>query len=151
MAEIDNRAFNNMQRATRRAPDRMFKEDRLFTESEYNTNASNKERIEYDAQAYRILRELYKEDKNKDRFQTFNFSEFLENVGSKYLEEKFRYSRKDDPEYYSEAGDLLKNIYGGDVEQLKLSAFNVESQLLPKAVARDRSNISIKAPEAEKY
>jgi len=151
MAEIDDRAFDNMQRVTRRAPDRMFKEGRLFTESEYNTNATTKERRNYDSKAYSILKNLYEEDKAKDRFQTFDFPQFLENVGSKYLEEKFIHSRKGDPKYYSEAGDLLRDIYGGDTEQLKLSAFNFESKLLSEEGARDRSNVSIKAPEAEKY
>ena len=44
MAEIDDKAFNNMQEGTREAPDRLFKEGRLFTESEYNTRASTKEK-----------------------------------------------------------------------------------------------------------
>ena len=32
---VDNEAFDNMQRSTDRAPDRLFKEGRMFTESEY--------------------------------------------------------------------------------------------------------------------
>jgi hypothetical protein len=148
---LDDTAFDNMQRATRRTPDRMFKEGKLFTESEYNTYATTKERRDYDSRAYSILQDLYAEDKAKDRFQTFDFPQFLENIDREYLEEKFMHSRKGDPKYYSEAGDLLRDIYGGDTEQLKLSAFNFESKLLSEEAARDRSNVSIKAPRAESY
>ena len=38
MAEYDNKAFSNMQKATSNASDKMF------TESEYNINATDKER-----------------------------------------------------------------------------------------------------------
>ena len=156
MAEIDDRAFDNMRRATAQAPDKLFEQDRVFTESEYNTRASNKERKQYDAQAYSILQDLYSEDRKKDRFQTFNFSEYLQNLDRKYLEEKFIKSREDDPEYYSKAGDLVRDIYGGDVEQLKLSAFNIDAQMVPRGpgedtIRGDRANISIKAPGAERY
>jgi|TARA_Y100000310_G_scaffold215813_1_gene216768 hypothetical protein len=155
MAEIDDRAFDNMRRATDRAPDRMFEGGRLFTESEYNTSATDKERKGYDSEAYFLLKDLYSEDRKKDRFQTFNFSEYLQNLDRKYLEEKFLHSKKGDPEYYGKAGNLLRDVYGGDVEQLKLSASNVHASIGTPEQTRDfradRSNVSIKAPEAEKY
>ena len=154
MAEIDDRAFDNMKKATRRAPDRLFEKGRMFTESEYNTRATNLERKEYDSQAYRLLKNLYSEDLKKGRIKTLNFSQFLENLNNEYLEEKFIHPREDDPEYYREAGKLLRSTFADDVEQLKLSAYNVYGELEAKKdsdLKKDRSNISIKAPGAESY
>ena len=151
----DNKAFNAMKEGTLGSADRMFKEGPLFTESEYNTRATTAERSDYDSKAYFMLKDLYNEDKKKDRFQTFNFSQYLQNVDSDYLEEKFLHARKDDPEFYKEAGTLLRDIYGGDSEQLKLSAYNVYGGIgtpeSTKGYQRDRSNVSIKAPGAELY
>tara|TARA_Y100000310_G_C20466736_1_gene708017 strand:- start:416 stop:895 length:480 start_codon:yes stop_codon:yes gene_type:complete len=159
MANVDDTVFNHMKTSNKQASDRLFEQGRVFAESEYNMNATSKERKLYDAQAYEILSQLYDEDKKKDKFQTLNFSQFLENLDNDYLEEKFLHSRKDDPKYYSKAGKLLRNVYSGDVEQLKLSAFNMESQMVPRGPGpdslytpkRDRSNVSIKAPGAERY
>ena len=154
MAEVDDRAFDNMRRATDRAPDRLFEGGRVFTESEYNTRATTAERGDYDSRAYFLLKDLYSEDKKKDRFQTLNFSQYLQNLDNDYLQEKFLQAKEDDPEFYKEAGNLLRDIYGGDPEQLKLSAYNIYSSLGTEedsALRRDRSNISIKAPGAERY
>ena len=145
MAEIDDRAFNNMRRATDRAPDNLFKEGRMFTESEYNTMANTEERLSYDKEAYGVLAELYSEDKAKDRFSELDFLQFLGTLKNEYIEEKFTYPKETDPRYYSEGGRLLGDIYGGDAEQLKLSAYNFYTD------KRDRANVSIKAPGAEKY
>ena len=147
MAEIDDRAFDNMQRSTNRAPDRLFERGPMFTESEYNTRATTAERSEYDSRAYFLLKDLYSEDKKKDRFQTLNFSQYLQNLDNDYIEEKFLQARKNDPEFYKDAGNLLSDIYGGDPEQFKLSAYNVHAS----TSRRDRSNVSIKAPGAESY
>jgi hypothetical protein len=160
MAEYDNKAFNNMKEATASASDKMF------TESEYNINATNKERQDYDTQAYKYLRSLYNEDieKNPD-IKDWDFDRYLKNVSSSYLSEKFTHSRKGDPDFYSKAGDMLRSVYSDDVDQLKLSARNVSAQIseaykpnLEKddykeraKAARDRSNVSIKAPEATSY
>ena len=53
---------------------------------------------------------------------------------------------------------MLGAIYSDDVEQLKLSAFNFESEMGPyeegdefRPSKRERSNISIKAPGAGSY
>jgi len=147
MAEIDDRAFDNMRRATDRAPDRLFEKGRMFTESEYNTKATTAERGEYDSRAYFLLKDLYSEDSKKDKFQTFNDNE--------YIKEKFLKARKDDPEFYKDAGNLLRDIYGGDPEQLKLSAYNVHAGTgtpeQTRGYKRDRSNVSIKAPGAGSY
>ena len=154
MAEIDSKAFDNMRRATDRASDRLFEKGRMFTESEYNTRATTVERGEYDSKAYFLLKDLYSEDMKQDKFQTLNFSQYLQNLDNDYLEEKFLHARKDDPEYYKDAGNLLRDIYGGDPEQLKLSAYNVHGGIgttEDPALRRDRSNVSIKAPQAEQY
>ena len=116
MAEYDNKAFNNMQKATASASDKMF------TESEYNINASPKDKARYDAEAFSILEKLYSEDKEKGKFKNLDFSQFLANLNPEYIEEKFGKSRDSDPEYYQKAGDLLLDIYEGDVDQLKVSA-----------------------------
>jgi hypothetical protein len=145
MAEIDDRAFDNMQRATDRAPDRLFKGERIFTESEYNTRATTEERLDYDKEAYNILAKLYAEDKAGDKFGELDFLQFLGTLNNKYIEEKFEYPRETDPRYYTEGGRLLGDVYGSDAEQLKLSAYNFYTD------RRDRSNISIKAPGAERY
>ena len=154
MAEIDDKVFDNMRRSTDRAPDRLFERGRMFTESEYNTRATTAERGGYDSKAYFLLQGLYGEDRKKDRFKTLNFSQYLQNLDNDYLEEKFLQTRKDDPEFYKDAGNLLRDVYGGDPEQLKLSAHNIYSSLGTEedsALRRDKSNVSIKAPQAEQY
>ena len=153
MAEYDNKAFNNMQKATAGASDEMF------TESEYNINATNKERQDYDSRAYKLLQNLFQEDKAKrSDIKDWDFDRYLSNLKNSYLEEKFINSKEGDPDYYGEAGAMLRSVYSDDVGQLKLSARNVSSQMAPYEEGdeflpskRDRSNISIKAPEAEQY
>ena len=160
MAEYDNKAFNNMKEATASASDKMF------TESEYNINATNKERQDYDSRAYELLQNLFQEDKAKrSDIKDWNFNKYLDNLKDSYLEEKFINSKEGDPDYYGEAGAMLRSVYSDDVGQLKLSARNVSAQIseaykpnLEKddykeraKAARDRSNVSIKAPEAEQY
>ena len=157
--EVDDRAFDNMQRATLGSPDRMFKKGKLFTESEYNTRATQAERLAYDESAYDILSKLYEEDRTnpewQGKFDKLNFKQFLGAINDEYLTEKFVRSRKDDPSYYALGGKLLSDVYEGDVEQLKLSARNFYESTQEEKPSlwgkRSRSNISIKAPEAEQY
>tara|TARA_Y100000034_G_scaffold130953_1_gene190634 strand:+ start:601 stop:1080 length:480 start_codon:yes stop_codon:yes gene_type:complete len=145
----DNAAFNNMQKATAKASDRLFESGRIFSESEYNTNATNKERSSYDEKAYQFLQELYKEDKAESPdIKDWDFGRYLSNLSNSYLEEKFIHARKDDPDYYGKAGEMLRSIYSDDAEQFKLSAYNVYSKDLSKD---DESNVSIKAPREGKY
>ena len=145
MAEYDNKAFKNMQEATASTSDEMF------TESEYNINATNKERQDYDSRAYKLLQNLFQEDKAKrSDIKDWDFDRYLSNLKNSYLEEKFINSKEGDPDYYGEAGAMLRSVYSDDVGQLKLSARNVSSQMRG-GETRDRSNISIKAPEAEQY
>ena len=147
MAEYDNKAFNAMQSVTR------GKASNLFTESEYNINATHEERMGYDSKAYELLHKLYREDKNKiPDIKDWDFDKYLANLKNSYLEEKFINARKEDPDYYSEAGDMLRSIYSDDASQLILSAKNFQGDI-PSRVGRERSkaNISIKAPGAELY
>ena len=147
MAEYDNKAFNNMQKATAKVSDKMF------TESEYNINATNKERQDYDFKAYRILQNLYKEDKAKiSDIKDWDFNKYLANLKDSYLEEKFINSREGDPDYYGEAGAMLRSVYSDDVGQLKLSAKNFKGDM-PSRVGekRSRANVSIEAPGSERY
>ena len=147
MAEYDNKAFNNMKEATASASDKMF------TESEYNINATNKERQDYDSRAYELLQNLFQEDKAKrPDIKDWDFDRYLSNLKNSYLEEKFINSKEGDPDYYSEAGDMLRSVYSDDASQLILSAKNFKGDI-PSRIGRERSraNISIKAPEAEQY
>ena len=146
MAEYDNKAFNNMQEATASTSDEMF------TESEYNINATNKERQDYDVKAYSFLQDLFQEDQAKrPDIKDWDFDRYLSNLKNSYLEEKFINSKKGDPAFYGKAGAMLRSVYSDDVDQLKLSARNVSAQMASVSEAKDRSNISIKAPEAEQY
>ena len=147
MAEYDNKAFNNMKKVTASASDKMF------TESEYSINATNKERQDYDSRAYELLHNLFQEDKAKrPDIKDWDFNRYLSNLKNSYLEEKFINSKEGDPDYYSEAGDMLRSVYSDDASQLILSAKNFKGDI-PSRIGRERSraNISIKAPEAEQY
>ena len=147
MAEYDNKAFNNMKEATASASDKMF------TESEYNINATNKERQDYDSRAYELLQNLFQEDKAKrSDIKDWDFDRYLSNLKNSYLEEKFINSKKGDPDYYGEAGAMLRSVYSDDVGQLKLSAKNFKGDIPPRdRPLRSRANISIESPEAEQY
>ena len=147
MAEYDNKAFNAMQDVTK------GKASNLFTESEYNANATHEERMGYDSKAYSLLNKLYREDKAKiSDIKDWDFDRYLANLKNSYLEEKFTKAKKEDPDYYSEAGDMLRSVYSDDVSQLVLSAKNFKGDI-PSRVGKERSraNVSIKAPEAESY
>ena len=155
MAEYDNKAFNAMEKATE------DKSSNMFTESEYNVNATHKERMDYDVKAYRLLQNLFQEDQAKSpNIKDWDFKRYLSNLKGSYLSEKFLHSKKGDPDFYSEAGDMLRSVYSDDTDQLILSASNLEAQMIPAGegdyetrakAARSRSNVSIKAPGAESY
>ena len=156
MAEYDNKAFNAMEKATE------DKSSNMFTESEYNVNATHKERMDYDVKAYRLLQNLFQEDQAKSpNIKDWDFKRYLSNLKGSYLSEKFLHSKKGDPDFYSEAGDMLRSVYSDDTDQLILSASNLDAQILPAGgegpfeerakSARSRSNVSIKAPGAERY
>ena len=160
----DEYAFKAMKEGAFGAPDKLFENNRMFIESEYNMNASHKERMAYDVDAYRFMQEMFHEDKYKNAdIKDWSFDRYLANVSNSYLEEKFIHAREGDPDFYSKAGDMLHSIYEGDVDQFKLSAYNLSAQIDQHRVGgegpfderakkvRDRGNVSIEAPEAEKY
>ena len=71
MAEYDNKAFNAMENATK------SKASNLFTESEYNAFATDKDRVGYDKEAFGILRDMYEADSTKNKFKNINFKKYL--------------------------------------------------------------------------
>ena len=161
MDETDESAFDSMQSVTK------GKASNLFTESEYNVNATHEERMDYDLKAYGFLQELFEEDKSKKpSIKDWDFKRYLSNLKGSYLSEKFLNAKEGDPDYYNKAGDMLRSVYSDDTDQLILSASNLDAQILPEEGtpafwndpyevrakrARKRSNVSIKAPGAERY
>lgn len=149
MAGYDNKAFNAMNSATRSAPDRMFKDDRVFTESVYNTQATSEERKNYDRRSFDVLSEVFEADQKRNpRLKEWGLKQYLKNLNSSYLEDIIM--SKDHPMWEKVGGEmrssyehLLSTVYEGDVDQLKLSAWNV----MQEKPTRDRSNI----PAGEKY
>ena len=146
--DIDRDTFNEMQRVTRQAPDRMFKDDKVFTESPYNTTFDDLGRYGADRNSFQILQQLFEEDKAKSpNIKDWDFGRYLENLNSERLSEKFTKSREGDPAFYRKAGDLLSNVYADDTEQLMLSAHNFYASKGKRGALIDRSNISVKAPK----
>ena len=147
MDEIDDRAFNRMQEVTTIAPERMFEDEKVFTESPYNTTFDDLARYNSDRHSFKILQELYDEDKAKSAsIQDWDFDRYLKNLKSSRLEEAFLESKEEDPEFYRTAGKLLRDVYADDVEQLKLSAYNFYASKGRMGAPIDRSNVSVKAP-----
>ena len=155
MAEYDDLAFDAMKKINK------SKASNLFTESEYNVNATHKERMDYDLKAYSFLENLFQEDKAKiSDIKDWDFDRYLANLKNSYMKKNCINAKKEDPAFYGKAGDMLRSVYSDDVDQLKLSASNVSAQMKPtweygddewSKRARDRSNVSIKAPGAERY
>ena len=117
----------------------------MYTESYYNTNANDKERKGYDKEAHKIMYSMYAKDKSEGKFQELSFDQYLNVVNNAWFDEVSTYAKESDPDFYSQAGALLSDTYGGDVDQFKLSAKNYLSK------TKDRGNVSIKAPQAEQY
>ena len=150
--DIDRDTFDEMQRVTRQAPDRMFKDDKVFTESPYNTALNDLERYVADRNSFQILQQLFEEDKaSSPDIKDWDFGRYIENLSSSRLGELFTKSRKDDPGFYHKAGDLLRNVYADDADQLKLSARNFYASKGERGAPIDRSNISVKAPKGGKW
>ena len=149
--DIDRDTFNKMQTATREAPDRMFKEGRIFTESPYNTTFDDLGRYGADRNAFQILNQLFEEDKaGSPNIKDWDFGRYVENLSSSRLGELFTESRKGDPAFYSKGGTLLRNVYADDADQLKLSARNFYASKGNRGAPIDRSNVSIEAPRGGK-
>ena len=111
MAEYDNKAFNNMQEATKN------KASNLFTESQYNTSASNEERAAYDIKAYNILSDMWNSDRSEKKFENIDFDRYVELLKPALFEERI-FSPKGD----KKLGDFFLDIYEADVDQFKASA-----------------------------
>ena len=145
--DIDRDTFNKMQTATREAPDRMFKEGRIFTESPYNTTFDDLGRYGADRNAFQVLHQLFEVDKSESpNVKDWDFSRYLENLSNSRLEEIFTKTKKGDPSFYNKAGDLLSKVYANDVDQLKLSAYNFYASKGNRGTPIDRSNVSVEAP-----
>ena len=147
LEDADNRAFNAMNKVTTGAPDRMFKDDRVFTESVYNTNATEDQRRGYDRKAFSIIHEVFEADKKRNpKLRNWDINRYLSNLHNSYLEDiimsedhPINISGETRPGY----ANLLQDVYEGDVDQLKLSAWN----LMQDKPTKDRSNI----PAGEGY
>ena len=111
MAEIDDRAFDNMQDATRKVA------SNLFTESQYNTLASKKERSGYDKKALDALIGMWQSDRDKNQFKGIDFDRYIELLKSSLFEERVL-AREGD----QKLGDFFLDLYEGDVDQFKASA-----------------------------
>ena len=111
MAEYDNKAFSNMQEATR------DKASNLFTESQYNTLSSKKERQVHDKKAYDLLKSMYDRDSKKNEFKNIDFDRYVEILKPSLFEERVLA-----PEGDQKLGDFFLDIYEGDVDQFKASA-----------------------------
>ena len=147
MVGLNDVAFNAMKIATKE------KASNLFTESIYNTTATHEERMGYDFESYKLLHDLYKEDRAKiSDIKDWDFDRYLSNLKNSYVEEKFINAKKEDPDYYSRGGDMLRSVYSDDVDQMILSARNFKGDD-PSRIGekRSRANVSIKAPGAERY
>ena len=150
--DIDRDIFNEMQRVTREAPDRMFKDDKVFTESPYNTALNDIERYTADRNSFQVLQQLFEEDRaSSPDIKDWDFGRYIENLSSSRLSELFTESREGDPSFYSKAGDLLSKVYADDADQLKLSARNFYTSKGERGAPVDRSNISVKAPKGGKW
>ena len=122
----DDIAFNAMKRATK------DKASNLFTESEYNTLSSDKERAVHDLKAHDILQDMWNKDRNDKKFENIDFPRYLELLKPELFRERVL-SREGD----QKLGDFFQNVYEGDFDQFKSSAM--------KAVIEPRPAI----PDAE--
>ena len=120
----------------------------IFTESHYNSTATDKERKTYDKKAGKIMYSMYAKDKSEGKFENISFDQYINVMSNSWFDEVTMHNKADDPDFYSEAGNMLSDVYEGDVDQFKLSVKNYIGDPRKK---RDRSNVSIKAPGAEAY
>ena len=121
MAEYDNKAFSNMQEATRN------KASNLFTESQYNAFASDEERAGYDTKAHNILLDMWHSDRAKKKFKNIGFGRYIELLKPSLLEERVLSPKGD-----KKLGDFFLDIYEGDVDQFKASAMRA---VQPEAIS----------------
>ena len=106
----NNVAFSSMQEVTRN------KASNLFTESQYNTIASKKERAGYDQKALDALIGMWQSDRDKNQFKGIDFDRYIELLKPSLFEERVL-AREGD----QKLGDFFLDIYEGDVDQFKAS------------------------------
>ena len=109
MDETDESAFDSMQSITK------GKASNLFTESEYNAFATDKEREGYDRKAFNILKGMYDADSVKNKFKDIDFNKYLDLLKPSLFEERVL-SREGD----QKRGDFFLDIYEGDFDQFRL-------------------------------
>ena len=116
-------AFEAMKKAT------TSKASNLFTESEYNAFATDKEREGYDRKAFNILKGMYDADSAKNKFKDIDFNRYLELLKPSLFEERVL-SREGD----QKAGDFFLDVYEGDFDQFRASASAGKIEQYLKAV-----------------
>ena len=89
----------------------------LFTESQYNTLSSKKERAVYDKKALDALIGMWQSDRDKNQFKGIDFNRYVELLKPSLFEERVL-AREGD----QKLGDFFLDIYEGDVDQFKASA-----------------------------
>ena len=114
----DKVAFNAMKKGSKSKASNLFA-DSGYTVSAYNTESSDKERIDYDSKAFGILSRMYEADRKKNKFKSIDFNRYLELLKPSLFEERVL-SREGD----QAAGDFFQNIYEGDFDQFRASALN---------------------------
>ena len=107
----DDVAFEAMKKGTK------DKSSNLFTESEYNAFATDKDRAGYDVKAHDILLDMWNKDRADKKFKNIDFSRYVELLKPDLFRER-AYSREGD----QKIGDFFQNIYEDDFDQFKASA-----------------------------
>ena len=115
MPGYDDKAFDAMQNETQ-------SNDKLYTESFYNTDASKDEQGTLDRKAHTFLKRMYKDDKEAGMFEKLNFEQYKQSMSSTFFAERVNHPTKEDPEYYDELGIFFGDNYEGDFDQFKDSA-----------------------------
>ena len=134
MAAYDNRAFDAMESATK------SKASNLFTESEYNAFATDKDRAGYDQKAFGILRDMYEADSTKNKFKDIDFKKYLSLLKPELFEERVLSPKGD-----LKAGDLFSDIYERDFDQFRASALK---GMPAEAGVQEERGIGSAEPEA---
>ena len=123
MAEYDDVAFDAMKKVTK------DKSSDLFTESEYNAFATDKDRKGYDTEAFQILRKMYTADSAKNEFKNIDFNKYLDLLKPSLFKERVLTPAGPNPRPHrgefpreERAGNFFLDIYEGDYDQFKASA-----------------------------
>ncbi len=102
--------------------------EKLYTESHYNQEATVKEMGFFDKQAKGYLMRMYAEDQENGMFRDLDFQQYVDAVSPTLFHERMNNTTDEDPEYYMQAGDLFFNTYAGDFDQFRDSAMKYSDQ-----------------------